>query len=244
MTGVTPGRGAPDRPASTRTEQVYDALRREVLDLEGPFRPGDRLKLLALAERFGASLTVVREALTRLAEQGLVVATPQRGFSVRAVSVADLADLTRVRIQVESLALRQAIHNGDVAWESAVVAAHHTVERTPVADPEGGFNEAWSEAHRAFHQTLLAGCGSPRLESIVISLRDSAELYRRWYWALTGDHARDIAAEHRRLRDLAVGRDPEPAVAVLTAHIERAPRELIAYAQQHSLDVVHRGGPG
>jgi DNA-binding GntR family transcriptional regulator len=74
---------------------------------------------------------------------------------------------------------------------------------------------------------------------MVTSLRDSAELYRRWYWALADDHARDIAGEHRRLRDLAVTRDPEPAVAVLTEHIERAPRELIAYAQNHRLD----GGP-
>jgi DNA-binding GntR family transcriptional regulator len=231
-------RGAAARPSTTRTERVYDELRRDLLDLR--FDPGQRLKLLTLAERFDASLSVIREALTRLAEQGLLVATPQRGFSVRELSVTDLADLTRVRVQVESLALRQAIQNGDVAWESAVVAAHHTLERTPVADAMGGFNEDWSTAHRAFHETLLAGCGSPRLEGMVISLRDSAELYRRWYWALTDDHARDIAGEHRRLRDLAVARDPEPAVAVLTEHIERAPRELSAYAQQHSLDAAPR----
>jgi DNA-binding GntR family transcriptional regulator len=221
---------------STRTEAVYDELRRELLDLSGPFTPGQRLKLIPLAERFDASQSVVREALTRLAEQGLVVATPQHGFSVREVSVADLADLTRVRVQVESLALRQAIQSGDVAWEAAVVAAHHTLDRTPVERATGGFNEEWAEAHRAFHQTLLAGCGSPRLEGMVTSLRDSAELYRRWYWALADDHARDIAGEHRRLRDCAVSRDAEPAVAVLTEHIERAPRELIAYAQHHGLD--------
>ncbi|HVS41303.1 MAG TPA: GntR family transcriptional regulator [Candidatus Dormibacteraeota bacterium] len=231
-------RGADGRPSSTRTGQVYDELRRELLDLR--FDPGQRLKLLTLAGRFDASLSVIREALTRLAEQGLVVATPQRGFSVRELSVTDLADLTRVRVQVESLALRQAIQKGDVAWESAVVAAHHTLERTPVADAGGGFNEGWSAAHRDFHQTLLAGCTSPRLEGIVASLRDGAELYRRWYWALTDDHARDIAGEHLRLRDLAVARDPEPAVAVLTEHIERAPRELIAYAREHGLDAAPR----
>ena len=169
-----------------------------------------------------------------------MVATPQRGFSVRELSVADLADLTGVRVQVESLALRQALQNGDVAWEAAVVAAHHTLERTPVrARRTGEFNEDWSAAHRTFHETLLAGCGSPQLEGMVISLRDSAELYRRWYWALAGDHARDIAGEHRRLRDCAVTRDSEPAVVVLTEHIERAPRELITYAQHHGLS----GGP-
>ena len=63
----------------------------------------------------------------------------------------DLADLTRTRVQVETLTLRQAIQNGDVAWEAAVLAAHHTLERTPVADATGQFNEGWSAAHSAFH---------------------------------------------------------------------------------------------
>jgi len=220
---------------ATRTEEVYNELRRELLDLNGDLEPGQRLKLLDLAQRFDASLSVIREALTRLAGQGLLVATPQRGFSVRELSVTDLADLTRTRVQVESLALRQALRNGDVAWEAAVVAAHHTLERTPVADATGHFNEAWSAAHSAFHETLLAGCASPRLLGIVTSLRDSAELYRRWYWALIDDHARDIAGEHRQLRDSAVARNAKPAVAALTEHIERAPRELIAYARQHNL---------
>jgi DNA-binding GntR family transcriptional regulator len=221
---------------STRTKEVYDELRRQILDLNGDFAPGQRLRLLDLVERFNASQSVIREALTRLAEQGLVVATPQHGFRVRELAVADLADLTRVRVQVETLALQQAIENGDVAWEAAVVAAHHRLERTPLADANGEFNEDWSGAHESFHQTLLAGCTSPRLDGIVTSLRDSAELYRRWYWALTSDHARDIAGEHRKLRALAVARKAEPAIVVLTEHIERAPRELIAYARKHSLD--------
>jgi len=233
---VIPGRAPAVRGTSTRTEEVFDELRAELLNLNGQYEPGQRMKLVELAQRFGASLSVIREALTRLAEQGLLVATPQRGFSVRALSVADLADLTRVRVQIESLAFQQAVQNGDVAWETAVVATHHTLDRTPATDATGQFNEGWSVAHRSFHQALLAGCDSPRLEGIATSLRDGAELYRRWYWALTDDHARDIPAEHRRLRDLALTREVDTGVALLTEHIEHAPRELIAYAERHNLD--------
>jgi DNA-binding GntR family transcriptional regulator len=240
---VTSGRATTQRPASTRTESVYDELRAELLHLNGSYAPGQRLKLLDLGQRFGASLSVIREALTRLAEQGLLVATPQRGFSVRELSVPDLADLTRVRVQLESLAFRQAVEAGDVAWETAVVASHHTLERTPVLASDGLISEDWAVAHRAFHRALLAGCGSPRLESITTALRDSSELYRRWYWALTDDHARDIAAEHRSLRDLAVTREADAGIALLTEHIERAPRELIAYAEQHGLDPAGRTSP-
>src|SRR5260370_512580 len=108
---------------------------------------GHGLRWLDVARRYDARLWLVREALTRLAGQGLLVATPQRGFSVRELSVADLADLTRTRVQVESLALRQAVEHGDVAWEAADGAAHHPLGRTPDADATGPFTEAWSAAH-------------------------------------------------------------------------------------------------
>ncbi|GAA5161461.1 GntR family transcriptional regulator [Pseudonocardia eucalypti] len=228
-------RTATERSGSTRTEEVFDQLRAELLDLNGGYQPGDRVKLAELTERFGVSISVVREALTRLAEQGLLVASPQRGFRVRELSVEDLADLTQVRVQIESLAFGQAVRNGDVAWETAIVATHHTLERTPAMLPDGKFNEGWSVVHRAFHQALLAGCGSPRLEEIATALRDSAELYRRWYWALADDRSRDIPAEHARLRDLAVSRDADAGIALLTEHIECAPRELIAYAERNDL---------
>jgi DNA-binding GntR family transcriptional regulator len=219
---------------STRTVDVFDELRADLLN--GRFEPGQRLKLVSLGERFDVSLSVVREALTRLAEQGLVVANPQRGFSVRSLSVEDLADLTQVRVQIETLALRQSFERGDLAWETRVLGTHHTLERTPVNADDGRFNEAWAPAHRTFHQALLSGSGSPRLEDIATGLRDSFELYRRWYWALTDDHTRDIPAEHRLLKDLALERDTSRAVEVLTAHIERAPCALIAYAEAHGLD--------
>lgn len=222
------------KESATRTEEVFDSIRRDLLN--GQLIPGQRLKAVALAGRFGVSLSVVREALTRLTEQGLVVASPQRGFSVMSLSIDDLSDLTQTRIQVESLALRQAIDKGGVDWEASVVSSCHTLDRTPVNTEDGQFNEDWPAAHRAFHQALISGCRSPRLEAIVTGLRDCAELYRRWYWALTEDQVRNLTEEHRQLRDLALDQDADKAVDALTEHIGRAPRKLIAYAREHNLD--------
>jgi DNA-binding GntR family transcriptional regulator len=219
---------------ATRTEQVYDLLRSDLLN--GVLQPGQKLKMVELTERFGVSQSVIREALTRLTEQGLLVATPQRGFRVRDLSIEDIAELTETRIEVESLALRLAAQRGDLQWETGILAAHHRLERTPVSRDDGTFNEDWSVQHRDFHQTLLAGCGNRRLESVANSLRDSAELYRRWYWVLTDDHQRDLAAEHRQLKELALARDADRAIAVLTEHIDRAPSLLIAYAREHGVD--------
>jgi DNA-binding GntR family transcriptional regulator len=218
----------------TRTEQVYEILRGELLN--GGLRPGQKLKLVELTERFGVSQSVIREALTRLTEQDLLIASPQRGFRVRDLSVEDIAELTETRIQVESIALRLALERGDLQWETEVLAAHHRLERTPVTRDDGTVSEDWSTSHRDFHQALLNGCGNRRLESVANSLRDSAELYRRWYWVLTDDHQRDLAREHRQLRELALARDAGQAIAVLTEHIDRAPAVLIAYAREHGVD--------
>jgi DNA-binding GntR family transcriptional regulator len=212
---------------------VFESIRTDLLN--GQLAPGQRLKLAVLAGRFGVSLSVVREALSRLSEQRLVVASPQRGFNVMPLSLEDLTDLTQTRIEVESLALRQSTALGDLKWEADVVSSCHTLDRTPVDSEDGRLNEDWPLAHQAFHRALLSGCQSPRLNGIVMALRDSAELYRRWYWALTEDQVRDIAAEHQQLRDHALNRDAEAAVATLAEHIGRAPRKLIAYAREHDL---------
>lgn len=226
---------------ATRTGEVYELLRSELLN--GILRPGQKLRMVELADRLNVSQSVVREALTRLAEQQLIVATPQRGFRVRELSVEDIADLTETRVQVETAALRLAIERGDVHWETGILSAHHLLDRTPIVKEDGRLNEEWSDHHRDFHRALLAGCNNSRLGSTAVALRDSSELYRRWYWVLAEDHHRDIATEHRQLKDLALARDVDAAVKLLTEHIERAPRHLIAYAREHGVDSLQQS-PG
>ena len=219
---------------ATRTEQVYEMLRSELFN--GILQPSQKLKMVELTERFGVSQSVIREALTRLSEQGLLVSTPQRGFRVRDLSIQDITELTESRVQIESLALRLAIERGDLQWETGILAAHYRLERTPVTRDDGTVSEDWSVQHRDFHQALLTGCSNRRLESVANSLRDSAELYRRWYWVLADDHQRDLAREHRQLKELALARNADRAIGVLTEHIDRAPSLLIAYAREHGVD--------
>jgi DNA-binding GntR family transcriptional regulator len=225
----------------TRGKEVFDVLRAELLN--GVLCPGAKLRMVELASRFKVSQSVVREALTRLAEQGLVVATPQRGFRVRELSVEDITGLTESREQIESLALRLAIERGDVQWETEIVAAHHLLDRTPVVDADGRFHEPWSVVHHDFHRALIAGCNNARLLGVVLALRDSAELYRRWWWALADDHQRDLSVEHRQLKDLALARDADGAVAALSYHIRTGPERLIAYAAENGLDDLNTPPP-
>lgn len=212
----------------TRSEEAYHEIRRGIL--AGRLQPGERLSPAVFADRLGVSLGVVREALTRLAEQGLVVSQPQIGFQVTPISREDLLDLTAVRLDIETLTLRRALEQGDMGWESALVAAHYVLERTPQylpADPLA-LTEEWARAHARFHEALVDACGSPRLLEIAHSLRDSAELYRRWSQPDGAANSRDIAAEHRVILDAALARDTEAAVAALRLHITHTTEMVLA----------------
>jgi DNA-binding GntR family transcriptional regulator len=219
---------------ATRTGEVYEALRADILNSR--IEPGGKLKIANLASRFGVSLSVVREALTRLGAQGLVVANPQRGFSVIELSMKDLDDLTGTRIQIESMAMRDSVVHGGLAWEERVVSAHHRLERTEVyADPER-VNPEWLEAHRAYHQALVAGGSSPRLRSIANALRDNAELYRMWSRTWAHDVDRDLAAEHRAIMTAAINADADAAVEALSAHIVRTTAAIKTFAASAESD--------
>lgn len=212
----------------TRADEVYGRIRVDIL--AGRRRPGSRLPFAELCEHYRASASVVREGLSRLAEEGLVVAAPQRGFRVVPLSADDLRNLTEVRLLNESLALRSAIAEGDSAWQAHIVEAHSRLERTPqpAAGDADRMDEAWVEAHNAFHAALLSGCRNRRLLSIALSVRDASVLYQRWTRSVGQDKDRDAPAEHRAMLHAALARDADHAVAVLHAHIDRTAAVLIA----------------
>jgi GntR family carbon starvation induced transcriptional regulator len=213
------------RKGRSLTEDVYEAIRRDILF--GRRAPGSRLQLNELAEEYEVSLSVVREAATRLASEHLVEATPQRGFRVRSLSLAELRDLTSVRVQVETLALRASIANGDLGWEANLVAAHHRLAATPMFFEDGSGNTEWMEAHGAFHAALAAGGGSPILERLRQQLYDASELYRYWSAHLPRRTVRTgTVEEHKAICDAALARDADRAVGLLAAHLEATARQL------------------
>ena len=210
----------------TLVDEVHQALYQALID--GQLEPGSKLKLTEIAGRFGVSSAVVREALSRLTEQGLVQSNPQRGFIVTPLSVADLLDLTKTRVLIETLALRESIRHGDLAWEGRVLATHHTLNRTPMLNGDCA-NPAWVQAHRMFHHRILDGSGVTRLSDIARGLRDCSELYQFWSYSKGRDPDRDIVAEHREIAERTLARDEDGAATALTQHIERTTDLLVAY---------------
>jgi DNA-binding GntR family transcriptional regulator len=213
----------------TLVDDVHEAIYAALID--GRLEPGSKLKLSDIAGQFRVSAAVVREALSRLSEQGLVQSHPQRGFVVTPFSIDDLLDLTRTRVLIETLALRESIRHGDIAWEGRVLATHHALDRTPILHAER-VNPAWVHAHRMFHHAILDGSGAQRLTGIARGLRDCSELYQFWSYTRGRDLDRDIAAEHRNIAERSLARDEEGAAAALAQHIERTTTNVTAYLRE------------
>jgi len=209
------------------TQTAYERLRRDLLS--GKLKPGERLKINDLCSVMALNLSAVREALARLTAEGLVTAEPQRGFCAAPISMADLTDITKVRIEIETLAIRRSILLGDITWESSVVAAYHSMSRTPrlpekTQPPEA---ESWSAFHSAFHHALCAACDSPWLLRIRDMLFSQSERYRMLSGLITGNN-RNIEEEHRSIMEAVLDRDSDRACALIADHFERTTHYLIA----------------
>lgn len=198
--------------------ETYRALRARILLGEIP--PGSKVTTPGLCKAFGASLGAVREALSRLRAEGLITAEAHRGYRVSPTSIDDLRDLTKVRVDIESVCLARSIELGGLDWECGIMACAHRFTRAyadfrPARNPNP--NPELEELHRAFHRSLVSACGSPRLLRMREQLFDESERY----WHLDGaiERERDPIEEHRQLAEAVLARDVKRAQVLLAGHI-------------------------
>ncbi|WP_327145433.1 GntR family transcriptional regulator [Nocardia sp. NBC_01327] len=216
------------KSAGSRADMVTAAIRADILD--GHLAPGQRLTFPELGARHGVSVGVLREALARLVEQGIVKTVSNLGFSVIPLSARDFAELTQVRTLIEPQFFRQSVLAGSMRWESEVVAAHHLLQRTPYFAEDGSsFSPAWNTVHTDFHMTLLSGCTNVYMHDGTARLRDVSALYRRWspLRSPVDEVLERGALEHRALVDAALAHDADRAEQLLREHIQRAADEMV-----------------
>jgi GntR family transcriptional regulator, carbon starvation induced regulator len=218
--------------AATLASVVYEQLRADLL--RGTLAPGEKLRMESLRERYGVGASPVREALNRLAAEGLVVQIDQRGFRVAPVSIEDLRELTKARLWVTGMALRESIAHGDAAWEERIVLAFHRMMRAVGRSPDSSaaIGPAAEKLHAAFHAALIDACGSRWIADFAAMLFDCARRYQHLstQWKR---RPRDIEAEHRAIMDAVLARDAELAVKLHDAHIARTV-EIVADMAGHS----------
>ena len=170
-------------------------------------------------------LSPLREAVNRLAAEGLIEAEAQRGYTVAPISVANLDEVCALRLELEPFALRRSMENGGLEWEAAVMAALYRLNKTDRIPGDSSSLSAWEAANNAFHLTLVERCEMPLLIKMYKSLVSMNDRYRHIYLK-AATIQRDVIEEHIAIAEAAVERRTEDAAAILTRHIERSTSNL------------------
>ncbi|WP_292182273.1 GntR family transcriptional regulator [Mesorhizobium sp.] len=212
----------------TLTEIIYRKLRSDIV--WGVLPPGSPLRSDNLRAAYGIGVSPLREALSRLAAERLVTSVGQRGFRVATISEADVIDVMETRLIIECAALARSIRDGDLQWETRLVAAFHSLSRIPIPHMPGSEAETWVKHHRAFHMSLLSACGSTWQMNLAALFFDQAERFRivRATKVPTQKLTRDTTREHKQIVDAALERNVDQALAALEDHYRSTTRQVLA----------------
>lgn len=179
--------------------------------IAGMLEPGSRLAQDHIAEEFGASHVPVREAFRRLESQGLVVSEPRRGVRVATFSLEEVREVAEMRASLEALALRNAAPHLTKAILDQAEEANRAADRARDV-------QAWEEANRAFHRTILTPCRMPRLLKVIDDLHTASARFLFSGWRAEWDAPTD--RDHRAVLDALRAGQPETAASVLARHVQ------------------------
>lgn len=205
-----------EKPGLIR-DGVYEHLKREILS--GRLPSGARLAEVEAAERLGVSRTPVREAVQRLAQDGLVEVVPNRGARVRTVTPAEVEDTYAVREVLDGLAARLAAHSARPADLATMRAALERLERAGCTD-----YAAQTAADLEFHGAIAAASGNPTLVGVLRGLAEGVarvKLLTREY-----NQASQTHLNHAAILGAIEDRDPVAAEAAAREHV-RAFRAIV-----------------
>ena len=182
----------PTSRAKTAAQAVYENLRSSILD--GTLEPGSKLGQDRIASQLGVSRMPVREALSRLEAEGMIVFETYRGAFVAPLTLAEVEQIYLMRLALEPLLARLGAQQLQVEQMGQLESANQGLARALRAGDAGSM----FEHVRSFHEMLYAAADKPLVLSQVLSLRDLAERYIRRYLTLPG-RLEHVVANHQEL---------------------------------------------
>ena len=227
---VTAERGSiADTPvAGTLASSICDRIRSDIVS--GRRKPGTRIRLEELRGEFRVSWSPIREAVSRLVAEGLILLEGQRGYRVAPVSKSEFDEVIRLRTLLESMALRGSIARGDDAWEAEVLAAHHRLSKLEDRRWTPADADEWEHWHCTYHRALIRASNAPVLLQFCEQLNEMTDRYRRLFLS-THQLDRDVAGEHSEIATATLARNAEKACRLLERHIQRTGSNILRAMQ-------------
>ena len=197
---------------ATATTEIYRSLRGDIVAMRR--KPGEPIVEKHVAESFGVSRTPVREALLRLADDGLVEIFPQSGTFVSRIPVNTLPEAVVIRTSLECTAVRYAAVRAARSQIAALRANILLQQETAAAGDLDGFHETDEE----FHRLISEIAGYPGLWNLAQHVKMQVDRYRRLTLPEPG-RMPHVMAEHSAIVDAIAGRDPAQAERLMAAHL-------------------------
>jgi GntR family transcriptional regulator, rspAB operon transcriptional repressor len=199
--------------AATAASRIYSELRAELVSLQR--RPGEPVSEAEIALFYGVSRTPVREAILKLADEGLVEVFPQSGIFVSRIPLAALPEAIIVRRALEATTAQMAAER---ATASQILALHSILERQREANAEKD-REAFHQADEKFHATIAEVAGYPGIWTLIQQVKVHVDRYRRLTLPQQGRIPR-VIAEHEAVLNAIEAHDPAGARTAMESHLE------------------------
>lgn len=210
------------RVAAPLRDQVLGVLRQAILDFS--LKPGQRIIEREIIERLGVSRTTVREAIGRLAVEGLVTIIPQKGAVVTVLSVEDATDIYEMRALLEALVVRRFVER------STPEQVHRLRQTLPAIEQAADAPVSTNEELRAkdqFYEALFDGAASPVLVQVLTGLQGRVRVLRATSLSVPG-RSREMVAEIRAVVEAIEAGDATRAADACVVHIRNAARTGLA----------------
>lgn len=184
-------------------DTIVDGIRDMILN--GPLKPGDRLRQDELANAFGVSTMPIREALRQLQAEGLVIFRPRRGATVASLSVSEYEEIYRIREELETLACRWAAEDFD---RIPIDRLKLLLQEIEAAEANQDDAHRRLQLVREFFFTVFEASEKEHPLRILSNLWDLSQQYRLYFYSLP-ELGPQRLANYRRIYQACHDRDPE-----------------------------------
>jgi DNA-binding GntR family transcriptional regulator len=210
----------PVETSQSVVERLFERMRTHII--EGRFAPGQRLVEADLTEQFGISRGPLREAVRRLAAEGLVDITHNRGARVKRLDHGEVIALYEVREVMEGLAARLAAERASTAERKEIKSVFDEMAKALKANDVRGYIGLNSR----FHALIMQAARNPALDSALTRLQTPV-LRVQFESMMTRDVVNESFEEHRGIVEAIAGKNAEQAERLMRHHIRRS-REMIS----------------
>ena len=214
------------RRGATMASVVFRELRDEIVSMRR--KPGEGIAEKQIAESYGVSRTPVREAVLRLADDGLVEVFPQSGTYVSRIPLDRLPEAIVIRKALEEGTVRHAASRATAADIRALRANLELQERMRVSGDHEGFHQS----DEAFHELLAEISGYPGFWTVIQQVKVQVDRCRRLTLPEPGRLLR-VISEHTAVVEAIAAHDPERAVRSIAVHLDGLRTAVDAVSASH-----------